>query len=426
MQLRQVTRISNTPTKRKGGSRHLDSINLCMLAPEFFPVWGGTGSYIVELIKFLPRNVDIHVLTLKRDIPGMSKNGFNSNDISSIVDRPIEIHYLSASQETFFYNLPFQMACFTKIPSLHKKYKFDIIHSHLCHMPDVFLRLFNKIRVPTVLTVHGTIQMLRDHAIMARSFFGDLESGEESMLLFYPIIRLLQQKYVKHVSRSVAVSNATKELAIKHLKIEEEKINVVYNGVDTKIFSPPRKEEVETKYSRHTVLYVGRMVSKKGIHVLVKAMPEVLQVFPETRFLFVGGGNIPLYKEAIRKMGTPEKNFSFVGHVGYFERPKIVREATVFVNPSFFENCSLSVLEAMSCGSAVVASDVGGNPEIIETGKNGLLVPAFDDKSLAKSIISLLENESFNKEIGKEARRTVERSFSSTTFAEETYNIYQQ
>jgi len=397
-----------------------------MLAPEFFPVWGGTGSYIVELIKFLPRNVDIHVITLKRYISGMSKNSCTNNDIFSIIDRPIEIHYLSTSHETFFYNLPFQIACFAKIPSLHKKYKFDIIHSHLCHMPDVFLRLFNKIRVPTVLTVHGTIQMLRAHALMARSFFSDLESGEKSMLLFYPIIRLLQQNYVKHISRFVAVSNATKELAIKHLKIEKEKINVVYNGVDTKIFSPPNKKEVETKYSRHTVLYVGRMVSKKGIHILVKAMPEVLRVFPETRFLFVGSGNIPLYKEAIRKMGIPEKNCSFLGHMGYFERPKIVREATVFVNPSFFENCSLSVLEAMSCGSAVVASNVGGNPEIIETGKNGLLVPAFDDKSLAKSIISLLENENLNKEIGREARRTVERSFSSTTFAEETYNIYQQ
>lgn len=410
----------------KLGSRRLNSINLCMLAPEFLPVWGGTGSYIVELIKFLPRNVNIHVITLKRDVPGMFKNGFHSNDVLSIIDRPIEIHYLSRSHETFFYNLPFQMACFAKIPSLHRKYKFDILHSHLTHMPDVFLRLFTKIRVPTVLTVHGTIQMLRDHALMARSVFGDLESGEKSILLFYPMIKLLQQNYVKHVSKFIAVSNATKELAIKHLKIEEERIDVVYNGVDTKIFKPPGKEEVETKYSRHTVLYLGRMISKKGVHILVKAMPEVLRVFPETRFLFVGGGNIPLYKEAIRKMGIPERNFCFVGHVGYFERPKMLREATVFVNPSFFENCSLSVLEAMSCGSAVVASDAGGNPEIIKPGKNGLLVPAFDDKSLAKSIISLLENENFNKEIGEEARRTVERSFSSTRFSEETYEVYKQ
>jgi glycosyltransferase involved in cell wall biosynthesis len=397
-----------------------------MLAPEFLPVWGGTGSYIVELIKFLPKNVNIHVITLKRDIPEMVKNDSQNNDIFSIIDRPIEIHYLSRSQETFFYNLPFQIACLAKIPSLHRKFKFDIIHSHLTHMPDVFLQLFKQTRVPTVVTIHGTIQMLRDHALMARSAFGDLESGEKSILSFYPIIKLLQQNYAKRVSKFIAVSNATKKLSIEQLKIDEGKIDVVYNGVDTKIFSPPTKEEVETKYSRNTVLYLGRMISKKGVHILVKAMPEVLQAFPETKFLFVGGGNIPLYKETIRKMGIPEKNFSFVGHVGYFERPKMLREATVFVNPSFFENCSLSVLEAMSCGSAVVASDAGGNPEIIKSGRNGLLAPPFDDKSLAKSVISLLENENLNKEMGEQARKTVERSFSSTKSTEDTFKVYKK
>jgi glycosyltransferase involved in cell wall biosynthesis len=398
-----------------------------MLAPEFFPVWGGVGSYIVELIKNLPRDVNIHVLTLKRDIPGMSTNSAKDT-ISSVIGRPIEIHYLSASRETFFYNLPFQIACFAKIPSLNKKYNFDIIHSHLCHMPDVFLRLFNKIPVPSVLTLHGTIQMLRDHALIARSFFGRLESGEDSMLRFYPVIRLLQQKYVKHVSRFIAVSNATKKLAMEHLRVKEEQINVVYNGVDTNIFSPPTTtaKDVETKYSRPTVLYVGRMVSKKGIHTLINAMPEVLRVFPETRFLFVGGGNIPLYKAITRKMGILKKNFSFVGHVGYLDRPNIIREATVFVNPSFFENCSLSILEAMSCGNAVVASNVGGNPEIIKTGKNGLLVPPLDHARLAGSIISLLRDENLCRKLGSEARLTVERSFSSTTFADQTYRVYKQ
>jgi len=80
----------------------------------------------------------------------------------------------------------------------------------------------------------------------------------------------------------------------------------------------------------------------------------------------------------------------------------------------------------MSCEAAVVASDVGGNPEIIKSGKNGLLVTVADDKKLATSIISLLEDENFNKEIGKEARRTVETSFSSKKTAEETYNVYKQ
>ena len=80
-----------------------DRINLCMLAPEFFPVWGGVGSYTVELLKSLPENVDIHVVTLRRDIPGFSGREYTSEGISSILNRPIQIHYIAASKETFSY-----------------------------------------------------------------------------------------------------------------------------------------------------------------------------------------------------------------------------------------------------------------------------------------------------------------------------------
>ena len=155
-------------------------------------------------------------------------------------------------------------------------------------------------------------------------------------------------------------------------------------------------------------------------------MQEVLRFFPETKFLFVGGGNVDFYRKMILRMGISEKNFAFIGHLEYFERSKILQSATVFVNPSFFENCSISILEAMSCGCAVVASDVGGNPEIIETGKNGVLVPAFSSNAFAKSIVSLLENEMFNKKMGIEARNTIERMFSSKLCAEKTCEVYEQ
>jgi glycosyltransferase involved in cell wall biosynthesis len=153
-------------------------------------------------------------------------------------------------------------------------------------------------------------------------------------------------------------------------------------------------------------------------------MPKVLSCFPKARFLFVGGGNVSLYKEIIRQMGISGNNYSFLGHLGYFERLKILREATVFVNPSFFENCSLSILEAMSSASAVVASDVGGNPELIRSGENGLLTPPFNSDGLADSIISLLGDEQFNKEICRRARMTVEQYFSSEKCAKETLDLY--
>ncbi len=405
----------------------MNPTTLCMLAPEFIPVWGGTGSYTVELVKSLPHKMDIHVVTLKRDVgASVSSPSSIDNNVDAIVKRPLKVHYLTKSSETFFYNLPFQLACTAKIPLLHKKYHFDIMHSHMCQMPDVYLKLLNQLRIPTVVTIHGTIQMLRDHAIIARDLFHDLESGEKSILRFYPVISQLQQLYVKRVSRFIAVSKITKELAVEHFGVDPNKISLVYNGVDVNLFRMPDESELLIRYSSPKIVYVGRIISKKGIDVLIKAMPGTLKSFPNACFVFVGGGNISYYKDMIRNMGIPEKNYLFTGHMGYLERAKIFREATVFVNPSFFENCSISILEAMSSGCAVVASNVGGNPELIQSGKNGLLVRAFDDKEFAQAIISLLKNEGFNGMIGKEARRTVERSFSSSKCAENTYEVYRQ
>ncbi len=401
-------------------------LTLCMISAEFIPAWGGTGSYTVELIKGLPRKVDIHVATLKRSIRGMSKSRRVNNSVDSIIGRPIEIHYLSAAKETFFYNLPFQIACLRKIPRLQRKYKFDIIHSHLPHTGDIFFQLLNKNHVPTVVTVHSTITAQKNTCLIASQRLSDLEWSEKFSLMSFPVIRFLHQNYVKRIPRFIAVSNTTKEMIIKHLNVEDEKISVVYNGVDTELFRSTTRNELEKKFARPTVVYVGRLMAKKGVHVLITAMSDVIHCVPQAHFLFVGGGNVSLYKKMIEKRGIPRKNYSFIGHVGYFERPKILREATVFVNPSFFENCSLSILEAMSCNAAVVASQVGGNREIIQSGKNGIFIPLSDHEKLAKSVVSLLEDEQLNKKIGKEARRTVERSFSSKKCAEETYKIYKE
>ncbi len=161
-------------------------------------------------------------------------------------------------------------------------------------MPDVYLKLLNQLKIPTVVTIHGTIQMLRDHAIIARDLFHDLESGEKSILRFYPVISQLQQLYVKRVSRFIAVSKKTKELAVEHFGVDPDKISLVYNGVDVNLFRMPDETELSTRYSSPKIVYVGRIISKKGIDILIKAMPETLKSFPNACFVFVGGGNISL------------------------------------------------------------------------------------------------------------------------------------
>ena len=179
-------------------------MTLCMIAPEFLPVWGGTGSYTIELIKHLPKSVDIHVVTLKRRIPGMAKRVLTNNRLDSVIDRPVKIHWIANSSDTFFYNLGFQLACLRKIPQLQRKYKFDIIHSHHCHMPDVFLQLFTKISAPTITTVHSTIALIAKLNRLNGVPFEDMERSEKFTLLFYPTLRFLERLYVKYVSRFIA------------------------------------------------------------------------------------------------------------------------------------------------------------------------------------------------------------------------------
>ena len=95
----------------------MDRLDLCMTAPQFFPVCEDTGSYTMELIKHLPRDVDVNVVMLKRNISNLSENGLEGKSVDSAIDRPLQIHYLSTANETVFYNLAFQIACFKSIYS---------------------------------------------------------------------------------------------------------------------------------------------------------------------------------------------------------------------------------------------------------------------------------------------------------------------
>ncbi len=403
----------------------MKQISLCMIAPEFFPVWGGVGSYIIEIIKNMPKNVDVHVITLKRNIPGMSGSLMGEADLHTFFGRPIDIHYVATARETFFYNLAFQAKCLVEIPGLTKKYGFDILHSHLSFMPDVFLQLFHLVRIPTVVTTHSTIRMQTDATPLSASNLNRLEWSEINALFLLPIINSLQQKYVQHISKFIAVSNMTSDLLQKHLKVESEKITVIHNGVDPLLFSPSVNSHETEKHSTNTVIYMGRLMAKKGLNVLIKAVPKVLASVPDAKFIFAGGDAV-YYETLLKNIGVSNDNFEFIGHVGYYERPQNLRKANVFVNPSFFENCSISILEAMSCGLGVIASNVGGNPELIESGKNGFLTKPNNADELADHIVTLLKDENLCKSFGAQARKTIETSFTAQKCANETFDVYRR
>jgi glycosyltransferase involved in cell wall biosynthesis len=206
---------------------------------------------------------------------------------------------------------------------------------------------------------------------------------------------------------------------------------VIQYGVDTELFSPsstPVRKDLQDIHSlnRPVVLFTGRFVASKGIYTLIQAIPKILQANPSVLFLFVGGGDSRQYAQELRSRGVPEDNFRFLGYVDYFDMPQVYSLASVFVVPSLYEGLPLRILEAMSCGRATVATQVCGIPEIIEQGRNGILVSPNNHEELARDIVLLLEDDSFAKKLGKRARETVIQRFSASQMASKTLDVYRR
>jgi len=153
-----------------------------MLAPEFLPNWGGVGTYIVELIKHLPEDFEIIVITPDR----------GEVDTQSLHDN-LKVIKTNKAGDTFMYNLKFQYSCLRKVPELLKKEEIDVIHSHTAHMPDLLLS-FKKLDIPVVTTVHSTIKLQRRGTKMAANFWNS-EFSEKMTYLLYPFLRLAEEFY---------------------------------------------------------------------------------------------------------------------------------------------------------------------------------------------------------------------------------------
>ena len=403
---------------------------LCFIAPEFVPLWGGAGSYSVQLLENLPAEMEIHVVTLKRVLNNGDRAAGQSKPAPNF-GKNVHIHYISDATDTFFYNARFQLSCLREIPKLHGKHHFDMVHSHHCHMPDILLQLLGALRIPTVSTVHNTFWWIRASILKQMMGFQSLDRSEKGILVLYPVLKRLERFYLRSVHSLIAPSERCKEELINFLHIPPRKIHVVYNGVDPEMFSPSGRDDPAFLTnpgltSRPLVLFTGRMVAQKGLKTLIAAAPLVVKHLPDVLFMFVGAGDFSSYHKWLKEYGVSDYNFLDSGYVSYLDMPKVYSSATVFVLPSPHENCSISILEAMSCRKAVIAANVGGNSEIIQPDYNGMLFASQNSKELAEMIIQLIEDSSLQEKLGVQARKTVIDKFSVRKMAAKTVGIYEE
>ncbi len=290
------------------------------------------------------------------------------------------------------------------------------------------------LQAPLVLTTHS----LEPHRPWKKEQLGN----------GYYATRWLERTAMENADGIIAVSGAMKRDTLELFGVEEDRIRVIYNGIDADRFKKVHDPDVLRSYGIDPalpyLLFVGRISRQKGILHLVKALPrlkEGVQVVlcagaPDTKEIGEA------MKDAVQKARAGTKN-KVIWIAEMVPIPKLIAlysHASIFVCPSVYEPFGIINLEAMACETPVVAAAVGGIPEVVEHEKTGLLVEfepmGADDaepkdpegyaKGLADGINRLIGDADRQRDMGVAARKRVEEVFSWRSIAGETVRFYEE
>ena len=287
--------------------------------------------------------------------------------------------------------------------------KFDVIHTHGWLTAGAFItKFFHDLK-----WVH-TFHALEKNRIQ-------FMTNEEKK--FFKIANWMEGT-IRHADALITVSKKIKIEVLQNYSLKSEKIFPIYNGVDLEMFYPPESTPKEKK-----VLYVGRFSLEKGIDLLYNIAKKTLEKDKEIIFEIVASKEgIPRSLEKLKdKFESLEKDFPerLIWHkekMGRKELSKLYKEAILYIQPSRYDSCPTTVLEAMASGKAVIGSDRGGIPEILEN--SGVVTP-LKSNLFQKNILELKENYKLRE---RYARRALERvkDFQWEKIGNKTLKLYKK
>ena len=246
--------------------------------------------------------------------------------------------------------------------------------------------------------------------------------------------RLVRRVYRPFVHRYVALSRQIQRYLIAGVGVPPERIEQIYNGVDTRRFQPPSQGRAPipgapfSDPSLWLVGTVGRLQTIKDPLLLGRAFVRALELRPEaaSRLRLVVAGDGPL-RAALQQRLAEGGHASLTWVPGErHDVPDVMRGLDAFVLPSRAEGISNTILEAMATGLPIVATDVGGNGELLDDGVTGRLVPADDADALARALLDDLVDPTRARQRGAAAREVVQRRFSLDQMVAAYGNLYER
>lgn len=276
----------------------------------------------------------------------------------------------------------------------------DVVHSHLYPAHLHASLAAHQVGVPLI--------VYTAHTLIARPGEGILSSATNCHLIT--------------VSQHVA-------FLLKQVGVPSDRIETIYNGVGNEHFEDAQKAQqiihTELNLGRGpTIGVVSRLSPEKGIDVLIRAAAYLVQMHPRLTVLIIGDGPLAVeLRQLTCELGL-ENNVQFLGT--RTDIPSLNRQLDVFVLPSHEDGCSIALLEAMASERAVVATRVGGAPEIVGHEIDGYLVPPNNPIALSQTIHSLLINPDHRIALGKAARQKVSLLFTRDRMIRKTIEFYRK
>jgi glycosyltransferase involved in cell wall biosynthesis len=296
--------------------------------------------------------------------------------------------------------------CFSQLYSVLKNGCFDVVHTHGYQADLLGVSCCRLLGLPHLTTLHGFI-------------------STDKKLTFYNKISCMAFKLS---TRMLCVSENLKKVLIA-AGVSEKIIQVMPNAVPSdwgrEIIQSKRKavrKQLQVKEENFVIGYSGRLSLEKGLKYLILAFEELVQRNAELRLWIVGEGP---QRTELEDLCCERNIVKYVTFTGFQENViDFMAGMDVFVLPSLTEGTPMALLEAMSVGQPIIASEVGEVPRIISTSENGLLVSPGDTWQLSHAIHTVLDDASFAKRLSDNARQTVEKKYSIGAWVKKIEQIY--
>ena len=387
-------------------------MKVCILTPEFLPAWGGIGTYTYNLARGLRDRAEVHVLT------GALNPGYSG--LEGVQVHPAFPRERSQGDASPF---RFQAAVFRRLPRLMKDHGFDIVHANHAYMSDLLARL-RRGRASNVVTVHTTLDTQVGGTLRAGA--AAPHPGLEGNLARWRfLLEAVERRYLRRTRAMIFVSQWVRDRTLGHYGVAPRLSAIVPNAIDTERLSPESgaHQEDASPSRPPTLLFAGRLLALKGIDTLLRAMTRVDDTI---RLKLAGPGDQIPWRGLSKALGLSEDRCQFLGRVPYPEMPDLYRAVDAVVLPSFTESCPLVALEAMACGTPIIAADVGGVSEVVRDGETGWLFPSGSVDGLASSIDAVLSDPAGAKRVSARARAWIEANATISRMADRTFAFYER